>query len=442
MAHLSKYAPIFFLPCADEDYKLGISVGLSNKANLIFNVMATLFTQVSTMLVSIVLTPLLINRIGKELYGHYVSGISLTYFCVVLCDLGMTLYLVKETSENREDKNYIGELMSASSIIKIPCLLLMLSVYYFFYPGGYFFSVGLPFWLVLAASSLQPFWAFQGMERLKAITMMTFVARASTLMLVFSFVENAEDFDFVLLSYLAPILLVTVFSFIYLSKQGIAFRKAQYLLLKQIVSESISFFTSRVLVAVYTQATTFVVSRFYSVNEAAVYAVADQFYKVGQMSISAITQALYPHVVFKKDVRFLARVALLLLGVAIISTLVLWNCVSVVVDWYVGPAFIDSVPIVKIFMCVCVCTSASALIGLPLFSVFGLHKLANKATSLGSMIYLLLLAIALTIGGMDILWIAAIVFTSEFAAFFARVYFIKMHVWPLYIQNIQSKTTS
>lgn len=410
-------------------------MGLSNKANLIFNVMATLFTQVSTMLVSIILTPLLISRIGKELYGYYVSGISLTYFCVVLCDLGMTLYLVKETSENRLNKNYIGELMSASSIIKIPCLLLMLIVYYYFYPGELFFSVGLPFWLVLVVSSLQPFWAFQGMEKLKAITLMTFVARAITLALVFSFVNSTDDFDVVLLSYLLPILLVTVFSFLYLSRQGIAFRKAQYLLFKQIVSESISFFTSRVLVALYTQATTFVISRFYSVNEAAVYAVADQFYKVGQMSISAITQALYPHVVFKKDVRFLARVALLLLGVAILSTLVLWNYVAVVIDWYVGPAFIDAVPIVKIFMCVCVCTAASALIGLPLFSVFGLYKLANKATSLGSMVYLLLLAIALTIGGMDILWIAAIVFISEFTAFSARLYFIKTNVWPLYLQR-------
>ena len=172
---------IVFLPCEAKRNKLGIIVGVSHKANMIFNVMATLFTQVSTMLVSIILTPLLISRIGKELYGYYVSGISLTYFCVVLCDLGMTLYLVKETSENRLNKNYIGELMSASSIIKIPCLLLMLIVYYYFYPGELFFSVGLPFWLVLVVSSLQPFWAFQGMEKLKAITLMTFVARAITL---------------------------------------------------------------------------------------------------------------------------------------------------------------------------------------------------------------------------------------------------------------------
>ena len=410
-------------------------MGLSNKANLIFNVMATLFTQVSTMLVSIVLTPLLISRIGKELYGYYVSGISLTYFCVVLCDLGMTLYLVKETSENRLNKEYIGKLVSASSIIKAPCLLLMLIVYYYFYPGEIFISVGLPFWLVLVASSLQPFWAFQGMEKLKAITVMTFVARALTLVFVFSFVKNEDDFYFVLLSYLVPIVLVTLFSFVYLSKQGILFRKARYSLLKLIVSESTSFFTSRVLVAVYTQATTFVVSRCYSVSEAAVYAVADQFYKVGQMSISAITQALYPHVVFKKDIRFLTRVALLLFGVAIVSTLVLWNYVAVVVDWYVGAAFMDSIPIVQIFMCVCVCTAASALIGLPLFSIFGLHKLANRATSLGSLVYLLLLAIALSIGGMDIQWIAAIVFISEFTAFSARLYFIKTNVWPLYLQR-------
>lgn len=405
---------------------------LSNKTNLIFNVMATLFTQVSTMLVSIVLTPLLISRIGKELYGYYVSGISLTYFCVVLCDLGMTLYLVKETSENRLNKNYIGELISASVIIKIPCLLLMLVVYYCFYPGGLFTSVGLPFWLVLVASSLQPFWVFQGVEKLKAITVMTFVARAITLALVFMFVKNSDDFDIVLLSYLLPIILVTIFSFVYLSGHGIAFRKSKISSLKQIVSESISFFTSRVLVALYTQATTFVVSRFYSVNEAAIYAVADQFYKVGQMSISAITQALYPYVVYKKDVRFLARVALLLLGVAIIATLILWDYVAVVVNWYVGPAFMDAVPIVKIFMCVCVCTAASALIGLPLFSVFGLHKLANRATSLGAIIYLLLLAMALSIGGMDIQWIAAIVLMSEFMAFTARLYFIKKNVWPLY----------
>ncbi|GBO47346.1 oligosaccharide flippase family protein [Pectobacterium versatile] len=392
------------------------------KLNLFFNIIATIITQASSIVVGVVLTPLLINRLSKDEYGLYVSGISLSSFAFVLLDLGMALYLIKDVSVNRDNKPYIGKLLSASFIIKIPLLLISFFVFIALTPSNHIVSYAVPFWLFLVAISLQPNWLFSGIESLKAITMVTVITKIMMLGIVYFFVKTSEDFSIVTYAFSLSAVSCMLFSLFYSKFKGYTFSSCTRDDINNILKNAMGFYAPRIMVAMYTQASVFIVSRVAGTSEAAVYAVADQFYKLGQMVIAAVTQAFYPFMVFRKEVRFLLITCGAILSAAIVTCFLLWGWVDQVIYWYVGEGFETAVILVKIFMITCLFVVPSSFLGFPLLGSLGFHKVANQTLMVGASLYSVGLAMLYSIGHITALYIALLTFSSELAVFILRAY--------------------
>nr|WP_113867716.1 oligosaccharide flippase family protein [Brenneria salicis]NMN92140.1 O-antigen/teichoic acid export membrane protein [Brenneria salicis ATCC 15712 = DSM 30166]RBP61130.1 O-antigen/teichoic acid export membrane protein [Brenneria salicis ATCC 15712 = DSM 30166]RLM28716.1 hypothetical protein BHG07_16825 [Brenneria salicis ATCC 15712 = DSM 30166] len=392
------------------------------KLNLFFNIIATIITQASSIVVGVILTPLLINRLTKDEYGLYVSGVSLSSFAFVVVDLGMAFYLIKEVSENRDNRSYVGKLLSVSYIIKAPILILSFFVFFLLTPHNHFISYTIPFWLFLVATSLQPNWLFQGMEALKVITIATVLSKLVMLAIVYFYVHSSEDFYIVTYSFGLSAVICMLFSIFYGKARGYTFSSFNYEDIKDLLRNAMGFYAPRVMVAMYTQASVFIVSRVAGTSEAAVYAVADQFYKLGQMAIAAVTQAFYPFMVFRKEVRFLLITCSAVLSVAIIACALLWGWVDQVIYWYVGDGFGSAVILVKIFMITCLFVVPSSFLGFPLLGSVGFHKVANQTLMFGASLYSIGLALLYTTGHVAALYIALLTFSSELAVFILRAY--------------------
>ncbi|MFJ5453735.1 oligosaccharide flippase family protein [Pectobacterium jejuense] len=392
------------------------------KLNLFFNIIATIITQASSIVVGVVLTPLLINRLSKDEYGLYVSGVSLSGFAFVVVDLGMAFYLIKEVSENRDNTSHVGKLLSASFIIKLPLLLISFFIFLAISPPNHLISYAIPFWLFLVAMSLQPNWLFSGIEALKVITMVTIITKIMMLGIVYFFVKTSEDFSIVTYAFSLSAVACMLFSLFYSKFKGYTFSPCSRNDIMNILKNAMGFYAPRMMVAMYTQASVFIVSRVAGTSEAAVYAVADQFYKLGQMAIAAVTQAFYPFMVLRKEVRFLFITTSAILSVAIITCALLWGWVDEVIYWYVGEGFGSAVILVKIFMITCLFVIPSSFLGFPLLGSLGFHKIANQTLMIGASLYSVGLAILYSIGHVTALYIALLTFSSELAVFILRAY--------------------
>ncbi|MBJ7221600.1 MULTISPECIES: oligosaccharide flippase family protein [unclassified Brenneria] len=392
------------------------------KLNLFFNILATIITQASSIVVGVILTPLLINRLSKDEYGLYVSGVSLSSFAFVIVDLGMALYLIKEVSEHREDPKYVGKLLSASFLIKIPILLLSLAIFVLLAPPHHFFSYAVPFWLFLVATSLQPNWLFQGIEALKIITFATVLSKLVMLAVIYFFVHSSAEFYLVTYTLGLSSIVCMIFSLIYSKWRGYGFTLCHYADMTFLLKNAMGFYAPRVMVAMYTQASVFIVSRVAGTSEAAVYAVADQFYKLGQMAIAAVTQAFYPFMVFRKDVRFLLMTCSALMVVAFIACALLWGWVDDVIYWYVGEGFETAVILVKIFMIACLFIVPSSFLGFPLLGSLGFHRVANQTLMIGASFYSIGLAVLYVTGHVMALYIALLTLLAEVTVFLLRAY--------------------
>ncbi|MFE8102959.1 oligosaccharide flippase family protein [Brenneria goodwinii] len=392
------------------------------KLNLFFNIIATIITQASSIVVGVILTPLLINRLSKDEYGLYVSGVSLSSFAFVVVDLGMAFYLIKEVSEHRDNPSHVGKLLSASFVIKIPILILSFFVFFLLTPHNHFISYTIPFWLFLVAISLQPNWLFQGIEALKVITIATVVSKLIMLGIVYFYVHTPDDFYIVTYSFSLSAVSCMLFSILYGQLRGYIFSSFNRHDVKDLLRNAMGFYAPRVMVAMYTQASVFIVSRVAGTSEAAVYAVADQFYKLGQMAIAAVTQAFYPFMVFRKEIRFLFITCGAILTAAIILCALLWGWVDQVIYWYVGDGFGSAVILVKIFMITCLFVVPSSFLGFPLLGSLGFHKVANQTLMIGASLYSIGLALLYSTGNVVALYIALLTFSSELAVFVLRAY--------------------
>lgn len=392
------------------------------KLNLFFNIIATIITQASSIVVGIILTPLLINRLSKDEYGLYVSGVSLAGFAFIVVDLGMAFYLIKEVSENRNKPLHVGKLLSASFVIKIPILIAAFFVFLLLTPHNHIVSYTIPFWLFLVATSLQPNWLFQGIEALKVITFTTVFSKLVMLGIVYFFVKSSADFGVVTYSFSLSAVVCMLFSLFYCKWHGYSFTSFTRSDLKHLLKNAMGFYAPRVMVAMYTQASVFIVSRMAGTSEAAVYAVADQFYKLGQMAIAAITQAFYPFMVFRKDVRFLLISCCAIFSAAVVACALLWGWVDQVIYWYVGEGFDSAVILVKIFMITCLFVVPSSFLGFPFLGSLGHHKTANQTLLIGASLYSIGLAVLYTSGHVVALYIALLTFSSELAVFILRAY--------------------
>lgn len=359
------------------------------KINLIINIIASVLTQTSTILINIMLTPLLILRLGQETFGIYASVISFSWFCFVICDLGLSLSLIKKTSADRLDCNKLGEYLTQSLIIKSPLLLLSLFAYSFFFSEYSFFQLVFPFWLFTIGMAIQPTWFFQGIEDLKLSTAINVIGKALVLIFVYYGVNSSDDFSIVAYTTALSNILVTILCFALIKSKGYSITKTNLKNVLNTTETTLSYFYPLALVAVYMQATVFIIGKTMGPKEAAIYAVADQFFRLGRMIVSSITQAFYPYMVFRKDLRFLLLSTSTFFILAVFSATILWNAVPLVVMWYVGDGFQNSIELIRIFMITCVVLVPSAFIGFPLLDGFGQHKLANRTLLYGSTVFLI-----------------------------------------------------
>ncbi|HHH55184.1 MAG TPA: flippase [Bacteroidetes bacterium] len=161
--------------------------------------------QVMTYVFPIITFPYLVRVLGVEIFGVLAMATAMVAYLHILTDYGFDLSGTKEISIHRDDCERVSEIFSAIMIIKSLFMLMsivILSVIVFSfekfseYWEVYFLSYGL-----VIGQALFPVWFFQGMERMKYITILTIASKTLFTILIFVLVHDKEDFLMVPLLY-------------------------------------------------------------------------------------------------------------------------------------------------------------------------------------------------------------------------------------------------
>ena len=251
-------------------------------------------------LVPLITFPYLVYTLGIEQFGLFSFIFAFADYGVTIVDYGFELAATKHISANQKNQKKIDEIFSSVMIIKtammilffIFMLLLLTTVDKFAKDLWLYF---LAFGLVLG-EVLFPVWFFQGIEKMRYITILNAVSKGIFAGAILIFVHSPDDIDLVLMFYsLGSIIAGALAYYIAINKFGVTFSWQSKETLTYYLKDAWYIFTSRIATQLYQRLNIIILGFFVNDTLLGYYSIVIKIIRAGGAILTALPRALYPY---------------------------------------------------------------------------------------------------------------------------------------------------
>ncbi|RUM63926.1 MAG: flippase [Sulfurospirillum sp.] len=264
------------------------------------NVLALTMLQIINYLIPLLTFPYLVRVLGIESFGVFSFVLAVLNYGVVITDYGFDLSATKHISLNKEHPDKISEIFSSVITIKAVMALLFflfltlltLSVDRFSQHATlYFYGFGL-----IIGQVLFPIWFFQGIEKMRYITVLNAISKVIFALAIFIFVTSPKDLELVFIFNTLGALIAGALAFRIAVKQfGVRFQIQPIEKYFFYLKDAWYIFTSRVAVQLYQSLNIIILGFFVSNTLVGYYAIAEKIVRATSTILSSVPRAIYPH---------------------------------------------------------------------------------------------------------------------------------------------------
>jgi len=282
-----------------------LSNHIEDKKIITSNYLSLLVLQIANYLLPLLVLPYLVRVLGAENFGLIMFAQSLTTFFIVFVDFGFSLSGTREISLARNDKQKLSEVFSAIMFIKVGLILiaslLLLVIVNFFSRFSvdaeiYYLSFG-----VVIGQALFPVWFYQGIEKMKFITIINIAAKTIFTLLVFVFIRLQTDYILVPIFNSLGFIVAGIFGLLFCYR-FIDFKLPSIALMNRLLLESYSLFISNLATSLYTASNVFILGIFGGNIIAGVYSSMEKLVLAIKNIYLPLYQALYPWLTKQSDI--------------------------------------------------------------------------------------------------------------------------------------------
>jgi len=297
--------------------------------------------------------------LGPEKFGLInFAGAFVAYFGV-LTDFGFNFSATREISINRENQKKVEEIFNSVMVVKLMFFLLSLLIFIpllLLFPlfKKDFIVYVLSFGTVLG-NMLFPIWFFQGLERMKYITVLNVISKALITIIIFIFVVETSHYKLLILLNSLGFLLVGISSLVIVRYRfNVRFIFPNQAEIKFQISESWQLFVSNVAINLYTISNTFILGLFTNNTVVGYFSAADKIRMAFQGIFSTVSQTVYPHVsfLFKKSLGegliFIKKLFYLAGGGSLITSIIIFIFSAEIVNFILGHEYSNSILVLRI----------------------------------------------------------------------------------------------
>lgn len=265
--------------------------------------------QFVNFLLPLVTLPYLVRILGTNIFGLVMFAQSFALFFNVLVDFGFNISATREVSIHRENKDRLSQLFS--SVMSIKAILLVVSIIFISILVAlvprfqmdwkiYYLSFGL-----VIGQSLFPVWFFQGIERMKIITILNILAKGIFTILIFLVVKEPSDYLYVpIFNSIGFIIAGTIGFFLTLKNIHVQIPNKSNTI--KIFKESSQLFISNLSVTLYTTANTIILGLFTNNSMVGVYASIEKLILAFKNLYTPFFQAIFPWISSKNKSQVLS----------------------------------------------------------------------------------------------------------------------------------------
>ena len=383
--------------------------------------------QFSNYVLPFLVIPLLTRALGVEGFGKYVFYIGIANLLLVFIRFGFEFSATRQISIHSDDKNKVGEIVSA--VIQIKVLLLLLTIFLFYIvinflkPDEQAQHLMLGGVLLLVGQTLLPVWYFQGMQQMKFVTLYTVVTKITYVALLFLLIRDNEDYGIGVVVYGGAFFVAGLISILHVLKQVNVSFIFNFSLIKSVFLEALPFFTSRVFVTAYTSSMVPLLGFIGGPAQVAIYSASEKLYIAAQSAMFPLANALYPHMAKDRDMPLFKRLFLLAMVVVVLGGLVGYFAAPYFILFLFGSEFIQSTEIFNLHIVALVFVFPSLLLGYPLLAALGFSKEANLSVILGALVFFVIALYGYLTGVVETLYFVWAVIFAEASVLILRAYF-------------------
>ena len=357
------------------------------------------FTYITALQVFVMITPLitypyLVRVLGKELYGWVITAQVVASYCSILIDFGFKSVSARHVSIFRHDKEKLSEIVS--TILTLQGILWLCSMAIYVVVVCLIPSYRQHLWLFLFAFGLTfnellfPQYFFQGIEKMKYITLLNIVIRLVFVGLIFLFVKTADDYVFVpLLSAIGYFIGGCLALYVVFKREGMSFVRPSFANMKYYMKDASPIFFTDVICTIKDKLNYILLGACVGMGNVVVYDLGSKFTNVLLKPASIVNTVLFPKIAKERNVRLFKKAATLLVVGVTILVIVLNLFLPEVVRFFIAED-IDLLPI-RLYTLAPIFVGLSGYIASNLIIALGYNRYILYSIIVTTVLYLLLL---------------------------------------------------
>ena len=402
-------------------------INIEELKTILNNFFSLTLLKALTYLLPLITFPYLIRVLGVDKFGLVMFAQATMYYFEILVDFGFNLSATREVALNAKNKSKLNEIISSVFSIKLVLLiisglllLLILSVFDRFSDESliYYYS-----FLKVIAFAFFPVWFFQGIEKMKYVTIINIISKVIFTILIFVFIQSEKDYLLVPLVDAFGFMIGSLVALYYVFKRfNHSFVFNKFTIIKQSFIDSSMFFLSRVSVSLYTSSNILMLGLVASNVMVGYYAIAEKLYIVLRNLYQPIVQVIYPYISKSKNVKFFKKLYPGVVILNFIGVYILWVFTPELIYLVSKEHFVESIKVFRTLLIVACIVVPSILIGYPFLAALGFKNEANYSTIIGSLFHVTILGVLYFINLINIYNIVYLLIATESIVLLYRYY--------------------
>lgn len=383
------------------------------------------FLQVFLLVAPLITYPYLVRILGQELYGIVLSAQMLASYASIIIDFGSNGVCAKHVSISRNDLNKVAEIVNSVIFVRIllfsGCFFIYMSVVLIIPQYRPFYMLFLLTYGLTFNDLLFPQFYFQGVENMKAITLINIITKLVFIILIFIVVKGPDDYLFVPVLYSFGYTLGGIYSlFLIYHVRKIKFYIPNFDTLKYYVKDCSPLFANDLICTVKDKVNYMFVGLFAGMGNVVIYDLALKLHSLLTRPMQILTTVLLPRFSANKNIRQIKKVLLVSFCVTFLLVVLTNLFLPQIVELFIHKQ-IDLFPL-RLFLVAPLLVSISSVISSNLFIAFGYNKYVLFSIIITTIVYVISF-VCLFLGGRlnTIYAFVALALISYFTEFVYRV---------------------
>ena len=304
--------------------------------------------------------PYLTRVLGVEKFGLWSFAFAIIQYFIIFTSFGFAYSATQQISVNQTNRRKISDIFSAVITVKLMisvlCWFVLMALILFTDQFRRDYLIFIYSFGMVIGDALVPVWLFQGMEKMKFITIVNFASKLVFTVLIFVFVRSEADLLIVPIFNTLGFLIAGIISFVIayrIFKLKLVWPKLSEIKIQ--MKEAWPIFVSTFSINLYRYANVPLLGFLTNMTMVGYYASAEKVIKGVQSLITPLSDALFPYMSRRfaadsagQNVGFLYRLGKKYFVVLTAISAVFLLFAKPIVTVFLGHKFVDSIPDIQI----------------------------------------------------------------------------------------------